>query len=83
MGRRDNATATASLREQIAAVPQGKSFAPQRVDLQNALAAALKRELTYQVMAGDDHQVLLFDPAGNGRYAEVHGTLSEKPRTSQ
>ncbi|TFB87284.1 hypothetical protein E3O44_09180 [Cryobacterium algoricola] len=76
--RRDNAATIASLREQIAAVPQGKSFVPQKVDLQNALAAALKRELTYQVMAGDDHQVLLFDPAGNGRYAEVHGTLSEK-----
>ncbi|MCI4657852.1 alpha/beta hydrolase [Cryobacterium zhongshanensis] len=76
--RKDQAATIASLREQIAAVPQGKSFAPQRVDLQNALAAALKRELTYQVMAGDDHQVLLFDPAGNGRYAEVHGTLSAK-----
>ncbi len=24
----------------------------------------------------EGRQVLLFDPAGNGRYAEVHGTLN-------
>ena len=76
--RKDQAATIASLREQIAAVPQGKSFAPKKSELQNALAAALARDLTYQKMAGDDHQVLLFDPAGNGRYAEVHGTLSAK-----
>lgn len=43
--------------------------------LRQEISALSARNAIYDLMA--KRQVLLFDPVGNGRYAEVHGTLTE------
>lgn len=79
--RTAQAATITDLREQIAAIPlTGRHYSQERVNLQATLTEAVDRADTYETMAGSDHQVLLFDPAGNGRYAEVHGTLTDQTR---
>lgn len=74
----DEAAVIAGLREEITTLQahpnRGDSQAG--MALAAALGEALARAKTLREMGSSDRQVLLFDPTGNGRYAEVHGTLS-------
>lgn len=74
----DQDAVVAGLREEISALhaKPNRGDSQAGVALASALAAAIARATTLRDMGSSARQVLLFDPAGNGRYAEVHGTLS-------
>jgi hypothetical protein len=67
-----------ALQDQISALKPGREEAVVRAVLEGKIAALRKRDGIYSQMEG--RQVLLFDPSGNGRYAEVHGNLNANTR---
>ncbi len=68
----------AALHKQIDDLASFRGTNLARAELVHQIADLEARQAIYTTMEG--RQVLLFDPAGNGRYAEVHGTLSANTR---
>ncbi|WP_426515286.1 hypothetical protein ACPPVQ_11800 [Diaminobutyricibacter sp. McL0618] len=68
----------AALHQQIDDLASFRGTTLARAELVHQIAGLEARQATYTTMEG--RQVLLFDLAGNGRYVEVHGTLTASTR---